>query len=36
MNTDTSRMPYRLLEFDVMGQGHSYDARVADIQLTGD
>jgi hypothetical protein len=36
MNTDASRMPYRLLELDVMGQGHSYDARVADIQLIGD
>jgi hypothetical protein len=36
MATETSNIPYRLLEFAVMGQGHSYDARVADISLVGD
>jgi hypothetical protein len=36
MNTDPSNIPYRLVEFDVMGQGHSYDARVASISLIGD
>jgi hypothetical protein len=36
MDTEASRIPYRLLEFTVMGQGHSYDARVADISLVGD
>ncbi|GAC1321485.1 MAG: hypothetical protein NVSMB2_18240 [Chloroflexota bacterium] len=36
MDTEPSRMPYRLLELIVMGQGHSYDARIADVSLTGD
>lgn len=36
MDTDASQMPYRLLEFAVLGQGHSYDARVADVQLIGE
>jgi hypothetical protein len=36
MNTDTSRLPYRILSFAVMGQGHSYDASVANIELVGD
>jgi hypothetical protein len=36
MDTDPSSVPYRLLEFAVMGQGHSYDARVADISLIGE
>jgi hypothetical protein len=33
---DPSRVPYRLLEFAVEGQGHSYDARVAGISLIGE
>jgi hypothetical protein len=33
MDTDPSSAPYRLLEFAVMSQGHSYDARVAGISL---
>ena len=36
MDTDPSSVPNRLLEFAVMGQGHSYDARVADISLIGE
>lgn len=36
MDTEPSRMPYRLLELIVMGQGHSYDARIANVSLTGD
>jgi len=36
MTTELSKIPYRLLEFAVMGQGHSYDARIADISLVGD
>jgi hypothetical protein len=36
MDTETSSVPYRLLEFAVMGQGHSYDARIADISLIGE
>jgi hypothetical protein len=36
MATETSNIPYRLLEFAAMGQGHSYDARIADITLVGD
>jgi hypothetical protein len=36
MATETSNIPYRLLEFAVMGQGHSYDARIANISLIGD
>ena len=35
MGTELSKVPYRLLEFAVMGQGHSYDARIADITLLG-
>jgi hypothetical protein len=36
MDTDPSHVPYRLQEFAVLGQGHSYDARVADISLVGE
>jgi len=36
MNTDADKVPYRLREFSVMGQGHNYDARVAGIELIGD
>jgi len=36
MATEPSKIPYRLLEFAVMGQGHSYDARIANISLVGD
>lgn len=36
MDTDPSNVPYRLIEFAAMGQGHSYDARIADISLVGD
>jgi hypothetical protein len=36
MGTEASKIPYRLLEFAVMGQGHSYDARIASISLVGD
>jgi hypothetical protein len=36
MDTDPSNVPYQLLEFAVMGQGHSYDARVAGISLVGE
>ena len=36
MDTDPSRSPNRLLEFAVMGQGHSYDARVAAVSLVGE
>jgi hypothetical protein len=36
MATEPSNVPYRLLEFAVMGQGHSYDARIANISLIGD
>ena len=36
MDTDASRLPYRLLDLAVMGQGHSYDARIADVQLVGE
>jgi hypothetical protein len=37
MNTEEpSRQPYRLLGFAVMAQGHSFDARVANIELVGD
>jgi len=36
MDTDPSNVPSRLLEFAVMGQGHSYDARVAGISLIGE
>ena len=36
MDTEAPSVPYRLLEFAVMGQGHSYDARIANISLVGD
>ena len=36
MDTEASTVPFRLVEFAVMGQGHSYDARIADISLVGD
>jgi hypothetical protein len=36
METEPSNVPYRLIEFAVMGQGHSYDARIANISLVGD
>jgi hypothetical protein len=37
MATDeASSVPYRLREFAVLGQGHSYDARIAGISLVGD
>jgi hypothetical protein len=36
MDTEPSNVPYRLIEFAAMGQGHSYDARIADISLVGD
>lgn len=36
MDTEYSRVPYRLLSLAVMGQGHSYDARIAGLSLTGD
>jgi hypothetical protein len=36
VQTEPSSVPYRLLEFAVMGQGHSYDARIANISLVGD
>lgn len=36
MNTDADKVPYRLREFSVMGQGHNFDARVAGIELIGD
>lgn len=36
MEQDESRRPFRLVEFAVMGQGHSYDARVADLRILGD
>jgi len=36
MDTEPSYVPYRLIEFAVMGQGHSYDARIANISLVGD
>jgi hypothetical protein len=36
MDTEASSAPYRLIEFAVMGQGHSYDARVAGISLIGE
>jgi hypothetical protein len=36
MDTDATNVPNRLLEFAVMGQGHSYDARVAGISLVGE
>jgi hypothetical protein len=33
---DPSSVPYRLRDFKVMAQGHSYDARIAGISLVGD
>ncbi|HEY1293329.1 MAG TPA: hypothetical protein VGJ60_09625 [Chloroflexota bacterium] len=36
MDTDPGNVPYRLMEFAVMGQGHSYDARVSGISLLGE
>jgi hypothetical protein len=36
MDTDASNVPYRLIDFAVMAQGHSYDARVAGISLVGE
>lgn len=36
MDQDESRRPFRLLDFEVMGQGHTYDARIAAIKLVGD
>jgi hypothetical protein len=36
MDTDESRQPYQLHEFEVMAQGHSYDASIAGIELIGD
>jgi hypothetical protein len=36
METEASRTPYRLMEFAVLGQGHSYDARVGSISLVGE
>jgi len=36
MDTDPDNVPYQLREFSVMGQGHNYDARVANIQLVGE
>jgi hypothetical protein len=36
MDTEPSSVPFRLLEFAVMGQGHSYDARIAGISLIGE
>jgi hypothetical protein len=34
--TEPSSVPYRLRDFKVMGQGHSYDGRIAGISLVGD
>jgi hypothetical protein len=36
MDTDPTRVPNRLQEFAVLGQGHSYDSRVANISLVGE
>jgi hypothetical protein len=36
MDTEGSNVPFRLVEFAVMGQGHSYDARIANVSLVGD
>jgi hypothetical protein len=35
-DTDEPNVPYRLRELTVMGQGHSYDAGIAGIELVGD
>jgi len=36
MSSEASSQPYRLLGLTVLGQGHSFDARVANIELVGD
>jgi hypothetical protein len=36
MDTDPANLPFRLMEFTVMAQGHSYDARVSGISLIGE
>jgi len=36
MDTEISNIPYRLRDFAVMGQGHSYDARIAGLSLIGE
>ncbi|MBI2756312.1 MAG: hypothetical protein HYX52_06355 [Chloroflexi bacterium] len=36
MDQNEERKPFRVLSFEVMGQGHSYDARVAAVRLVGD
>jgi hypothetical protein len=36
MDTEASSAPYRLIELDVLGQGHSYDARIAGLSLFGE
>jgi hypothetical protein len=36
MDTEPSRVPFKLGDLEVMGQGHRYDARIADIQLVGE
>jgi hypothetical protein len=36
MAQDDSHRPYRITSLKAMSQGHSYDARVADIRLIGD
>ncbi len=36
MDQEMSRRPFTLRRFEVMGQGHSYDAQVADMHIVGD
>lgn len=36
MDVDQDRQPFRLIDMTVMGQGHSFDASVADVQIIGD
>lgn len=36
MDDEQMRRPFRLLQFAVMAQGHSFDARVADVRIVGD
>jgi hypothetical protein len=36
MDTEPWRLPYRLLDLEVLGQGHSYNARVAEVELIGE
>ncbi|MBV9355462.1 MAG: hypothetical protein JO023_08020, partial [Chloroflexi bacterium] len=36
MTQEDLRKPYRITKLTVMGQGHSYDARVANIRLIGE